>query len=86
MARFGFAFLDSGVRFDTPDAHPTHMRILSRFFEVPFDDPTIGLSRLIAFTTDHVQRMIANNQGGELTAHITATTQRAESRDRLRHR
>ena len=50
------------------------MRSLSRFFEVPFDDPNIGLARLIAFATDHIQRMIANNLNGELTARINATT------------
>ena len=49
------------------------MRNLSRFLENPFDDPTLGIVRLIAFTTDHVQRMIANNQSGELSARITAT-------------
>ena len=74
MARFGFAFFDSGVRFDQPDAHPTTMRILSRFLEVPFDDIAIGIARLIAFTTDHLQRMIANNENGELSTRITATT------------
>ena len=67
MARFGFASFDSGVRFDQPDAHPTHMRNLSRFLENPFDDPSIGIARLIAFTTGHVQRMIANNQSSELS-------------------
>lgn len=74
MARWGFAFFDSGVRFDQPDAHPTHMRNLSRFLENPFDDVAIGIARLIAFTTDHLQRMIANNSGGELSPRITATT------------
>lgn len=74
MARFGFAFFDSGVRFDTPDARPTSMRDLASFLKNPFDDPAIGINALVAFTTDHLQRMIANNTGGEFTARITATT------------
>lgn len=74
MARWNFAFFDSGVRFDSPDAHPTTMRKLSTFLENPFDDPGISIGELLAFTTDHLQRMIANNASGELTARITATT------------
>lgn len=74
MARWGFAFFDSGVRFDSPDAHPTHMRTLSTFLENPFDDPNISMAELVAFTTDCLQRLIANNAGGELTSHITAIT------------
>lgn len=50
------------------------MRDLTSFLRNPFEDPKISLSRLIAFTTDHLQRMSANNAGGELTARITATT------------
>ena len=76
MARFDFSFLDSGVRFDTPDAHPSStMRNLSRFLDNPFDDKDISIAELLAFTTDHLERMIANNTGGELTANITATSQ-----------
>lgn len=74
MARWGFAFFNSGVRYGQPDAHPTYMRNLSRFLDNPFDDDGIGIAKLIAFTTDHLQRMIANNAGGELSARITATT------------
>lgn len=74
MARWNFAFFDSGVRFDSPDAHPTTMRKLSTYLENPFDDPGISVAELLAFTTDHLQRMIANNPSGELTARITATT------------
>lgn len=74
MARWNFAFFDSGVRFDSPDPHPTTMRKLSTFLENPFDDPGISIAELLAFTTDHLQRMIANNPSGELTARITATT------------
>lgn len=74
MARWDFASFDSGVRWDSPDAHPTTMRDLSRFLENPFDDPNISIAELLAFSTDHEQRMIANNQGGELSARIAATT------------
>jgi len=74
MARWGYAFFDSGVRFDSPDAHPTTMRNLSRFLENPFDAPGISMNELLSFSTDHVQRMIANNASGELSARITATT------------
>jgi len=74
MARWGFAFFDSGVRFDQPDAHPTSMRTLSTFLENPFDDDGISVPELVAFTTDCLQRFIANNPSGELTSHITAIT------------
>lgn len=74
MARYDFSFFDSGVRFDSPDAHPTNMRDLHRFLENPFDDPGISLAELLSFSSDHRQRMIANNPGGELTARIAATT------------
>lgn len=74
MARWGYAFFDSGVRFDSPDAHPTTMRTLTSFLENPFDDPNISMAELVAFTTDHLHRMSANNAGGELTARIAATT------------
>lgn len=74
MARYGAAFFDSGVRFDSPDAHPTHMRNLSRFLENPFDDRGISLAELLSFSSDNLQRMIANDPGGELTTRITATT------------
>lgn len=74
MARYGFAFFDSGVRFDAPDAHSTHMITLHRFLENPFDDRAIGLDELLGFSSDHLARMIANNASGELTARITGTT------------
>jgi len=73
MARYGYCFLDSGVRFDSPDAHPTTMIDLHRFLENPFDDPHISLPNLVAFTTDHIQRMINNNSTGDFTGRITAT-------------
>jgi len=76
MARFDFSFFDSGVRFDTPDAQPSStMRDLSRFLDNPFDDDGISVAELVAFTTDHLERMTANNSGGELSTRITATSQ-----------
>lgn len=72
--RYGFAFFNSGVRWGTPDAHPTNMRDLSKFLENPFDDPTIGYGKLLAFSTDHLQAMIAHNPSNELDGRITATT------------
>lgn len=75
MARYGFAFFDSGVRFDAPDAHPSASMIdLHRFLKNPFDSKEVSLAELIAFSTDHLQRMIANNPGGALTSRITATS------------
>ncbi len=50
------------------------MRDLTSFLKNPFDDLKISITRLIVFTTDHLQRMSANNASGELTARITATT------------
>jgi hypothetical protein len=50
------------------------MKRLTIYLENPFDDPGISKAELLAFTTDHLQRMIANNESGELTARITATT------------
>ena len=49
------------------------MRNLSKFFENPFDDRGISMDELLAFTTDNIARMSANNGSGELTARITAT-------------
>jgi hypothetical protein len=75
MARFDFSFFDSGARFDTPDANPSSsMKNLARYLDNPFDDKEISMNELVAFSTDHLQRMIANNPSGELTARITGTT------------
>lgn len=46
---------------------------LSRFFEVPFDDRQISVAELLAFATDHLQRMIANNPANALNVRINAT-------------
>lgn len=50
------------------------MRTLTTFLQNPFDDPNISMAELIAFSTDHLQRLSANNPEGELTTHITATS------------
>jgi hypothetical protein len=47
---------------------------LNRFLEVPFDDPKISSDEMSAFSTDNLQRMIANNVGGIFSARITATS------------
>ena len=62
------------MHFNSPDAHPTTMRALASFLQNPFDDKAISMAELGAFTTDHLQRMIANNPGVELTTRIAATT------------
>jgi hypothetical protein len=79
MARYdsGFRF-DSGARFDEPDPtptpiQPTPMIDLHKFLINPFDDPDISMAELLAFSTDHLQRLIANNPGGVYAARITAT-------------
>lgn len=78
MARFDQGYtLDSGIFYDEPDPNlnPSRTMIqLSRFLDNPFDDAEISLDELIAFTTDHLQRMIANNPGALFNARITATT------------
>lgn len=76
MARWDFAFFDSGVRFDSPDPDPESntMRTLSTYLQNPFDDRNISMGELIAFSTDNLERMIANNPSNELDARITATT------------
>ncbi len=50
------------------------LRRLEQFFENPFDSRNISLDELIAFATDHLQRMIAHNGGGLFTARIAATS------------
>ena len=47
---------------------------LHRFLENPFDDPAVSIGELLSFSSDHLARMIANNQSGELSPRITATT------------
>jgi urease gamma subunit len=76
MARYDQAFYDSGARYDEETVHPvaSTMRNLQYYVENPFDSADISLDELIAFTTDHLQRMIANNPGALWNARITATT------------
>jgi hypothetical protein len=50
------------------------MKDVRNFFINPFDSRNISMSQLLAFTTDHVQRMTANDPGGQFTARVTATT------------
>ena len=45
-----------------------------RFFINPFDDDSISLAELSAYTTDHLGRMVANNPGALLNGRINATT------------
>ena len=78
MARWGHFFYGQ-AHYDEPDAAPpvrskrTYMFDLHKPFNNPFDDTGIGLNNLLAFTTDNVGRMGANNPGGFLTARIAAT-------------
>lgn len=52
---------------------------LHRFLQNPFDDRSISMDELIAFTTDHLQRMVANNPGALFNARITATTAKLQA-------
>src|SRR5438034_250921 len=74
MARYGSAFYDSGVRYNEPaTVKATHMKDLHGFLVNPFDDHNISIAELTAFSTDHLQRMIASNPTGDFTDRITAT-------------
>ena len=68
--------MDSGLFMDEPDLpviiKPTHMRDLHIWPTNPFDDSKISMAELLAFTSDHLQRMIANPLP-VLAARITAT-------------
>lgn len=50
------------------------MKDLFRYLEVPFDAPAISLDELIAFSSDHLGRLVQNNPGAQFNARITATT------------
>jgi hypothetical protein len=50
------------------------MRQLKFYLENPFDDKNISIDELLAFSTDHLQRMVANNPGALFNTRITATT------------
>ncbi len=47
---------------------------LSRFLENPFDSGKTSVAQLLAFTTDHLQRMVANDADGAFTARIAVTS------------
>lgn len=68
---------DSGWRYDEPGPtriRPTHMIDLHKFLMNPFDDAGISLAELLAFTTDHLQRLTANDLGHTYVPRIAATT------------
>ena len=73
MPRYGSFFFDSGVRYGGADSREHTLRDPHIWLENPFDDPGISMTELLMFTTDHLQRMIANNTSGELTPRITPT-------------
>jgi len=47
---------------------------LHKYFSNPFNDERISTDELVAFGTDHLARLIANNPAAVFTARITATT------------
>lgn len=50
------------------------MTDLSRFLTNPFDTGKTSVAQLLAFTTDHLQRMVTHDTDGEFTARIAATS------------
>ncbi len=48
------------------------MRKLTTYFENPFDSDDISMAELIAFSTDHNQRLIANNDDGQFDSEIAS--------------
>ena len=49
------------------------MMDLHKFFSNPFDADGISIAELLAFSTDHLQKLTANNPGGVFTSRIAAT-------------
>jgi len=49
------------------------MMKLHRFFQNPFASPSFGISKLLAFTNDHLAKMEAINPGGIFDGRIAAT-------------
>ncbi len=47
---------------------------LSCFFENPFDSGKTSVAQLLAFSTDHLQRMVTHDTDGALTARIAVTS------------
>ncbi|MCB1066300.1 MAG: hypothetical protein KDN20_25705 [Verrucomicrobiae bacterium] len=50
-----------------------NVRNLSTSLDTPFDDKEVSQDDLAAFSTDHRERLIANDADGALTTRITAT-------------
>jgi len=50
------------------------MMDLHKYLANPFNDPNISMDELVAFGTDHLGRLIANNPAAVFAARITATT------------
>jgi hypothetical protein len=78
----GHHYDDPAVFYDSPEEPETPpnpqplgtMIRLTRFLTNPFRDPAISLAEEMAFGTDHLERMVANNPGGALDARIAATS------------
>jgi hypothetical protein len=79
MAHWGH-FRYGQARYDEPDnivttkIKPTHMIDFHKFLTNPLDDPHISMNDLIAFSEDHLARMIKNGSLAQITARIAATT------------
>ncbi|MFT5469415.1 MAG: hypothetical protein ACI8UO_004536 [Verrucomicrobiales bacterium] len=50
------------------------MRDIRTYFNNPFNAPDISMTELLAFATDHLDRIGAQNGSGEWTARIGATS------------
>jgi hypothetical protein len=50
------------------------MKDLGSYLTNPFDDRKISMGQLLAFASDHLQRMTANDPGGLFAPRVTATT------------
>jgi hypothetical protein len=55
------------------------MKDLRNYLSNPFNDSHISMAQLLAFSTDHVERMTANDPGGLFTARVAATTAALDS-------
>lgn len=49
------------------------MKDLHPYFQNPFAAPSFGVNKLLAFTTDHLGKLAANNPGGIYDGRIAAT-------------
>lgn len=57
------------------------MRNLQYYFGNPFLDPNISFAEQQAFTTDHLERLIAHNGSGDWTSQIAETTAKFSALD-----